>query len=124
MLDRKRNLNKLIQILKLAKARQARRIESSQVTKQADQRATTPAAVPRPVMPHSHLTDTEALARKVSAEMVRDAQAAFAAVMAELNASQTSNAPLPFDDSEDVAEESDEAITSQHLIQADRVGEA
>jgi hypothetical protein len=123
MLDRKRYLNKIIRILKLAQARQARRIEPSQTTNQADHQATTPAA-PRPVTPLSHLTDTEALARKVRAEMVRDAQAAFAAVMAELNASQTSNAPLPFDDSEDVAEEPDEAIASQRLIQAGRVGEA
>jgi len=123
MLDRKRNLNKLIQILKLAKARQARRIESSQVTNQADHRVTTPAAH-KPVTLHSHLTDTEALTRKVSAEMVKDAQAAFAALMAELNASQTSNALPPFDDSEDIAEESTEAIASQSLIQADRVGEA
>lgn len=125
MLDRKRNLNKLIRILKLAQARQARRIEPSQTTNQVDSRATPPAGTPRPEeAPRSHLTDTEALTRKVRAEMVRDAQAAFAAVMAELNASQASNAPDEFNDSEGTAEESEEASNGQRLIQADRVGEA
>ena len=35
-----------------------------------------------------HLTDTTALVRKVNADLVRDAKAEFAAVMAELNASR------------------------------------
>jgi hypothetical protein len=123
MLDRKRNLNKLIHILKLAEARKARRIESFQTTNQADHQATIPAAR-KPVTLRSHLTDTEALARKVRAEMVRDAQAAFAALMTELNTSQTRHAPLTFDDCENAIEETDEAIASQRLIQADRVGDA
>ena len=124
MLDRKQNLNKLIRILKLAHARKALRIEPSQRTKQADHRAVSQAAVSRPAeIPQSHLTDTEALTRKIRAEMVRDAQAAFAAVMAELNASQAHEAPHQSDGSE-ITEEPDEAITGKSLIQADRVGEA
>lgn len=125
MLDRKQNLNKLIQFLKLAKARKARRAQPSQISDKADHRAATPVVTPRPgEMLQSHLTDTDALSRKIRAEMVRDAQAAFAAVMVELNASQTNAAPHEYNDSEDTAEETDEAITGQRLIQANRVGEA
>jgi len=125
MLDRKRNLNKLIRILKLAEARKARRMQPSQMTKQADHRTSTQVPAHRLEGPlRSPLTDTEALARKVRADMVRDAQAAFAAVMAELNASQINDALHESDDFELTSEESGEAITGQHLIQADRVGEA
>jgi hypothetical protein len=125
MLDRKRNLNKLIRLLELADARKARRIKPSQMTNRVDHRSATPARTPKPEMATpSHLTDTEVLARKIGAEMVRDAQAAFAAVVAELNASQTHTAPHEFDDSQANAEESDEAIAGQRLIQANRVGEA
>jgi len=125
MLDRKQNLNKLIDFLKLAEARKARRTQPSQMSDKVDHRAITPLVTPRPgEMLRSHLTDTEALARKIRAEMIRDAQAAFAAVMVELNASQTYTAPHEYNDSEDTAEETDESITGQRLIQADRVGEA
>ncbi|MGD8456840.1 MAG: hypothetical protein PVF83_10670 [Anaerolineales bacterium] len=125
MLDRKQNLNKLIQILKLVKARKAMRIEPSKITNQADQQAPAPVETPRPGQAlRSHLTDTDALARKIRAEMVRDAQAAFAAVMTELNASQTSGTVHEVDSSKIITEESDEPAADRRLIHAGRVGEA
>lgn len=111
MFDRKRNLNKLIKARKLAEAKQARRMKASKTKIQKVDRsatqtvaATNPVTVSRPKRAtQSHLTDTEALTRKVREEMVKGSQAAFAAVMAELNASQTNTAASkPKDSASDV----------------------
>jgi hypothetical protein len=125
MFDRKQNLNKLIQSSKKAQAKKARWSKSSQVQNHKDHQSTALVTGSGPQKaPRSHLTDTEALTRKVSADLVRDAQAAFAAVMAELNASQNNAAPDETETSAEDAEESDDAIISHRLIQIDRVGEA
>ena len=106
MLDRKRNLNKLKKARKLANAKKARRTATSKKTAQKDSPTAQRLAATRPNRaPQSHLTDTEALTRKVREAMVRDAQAAFAAVMAELNASQVSTAPYKTEESEEEADE-------------------
>jgi hypothetical protein len=125
MLDRKRNLNKLILSRKKAQAKKARRIKSSHTQNHKDHQPTALVTGSRPQeATRSHLTDTEALTRKVRADLVRDAQAAFAAVMTELNASQNNAAPDETETSAEDAEESDDAIVSHRLIQIDRVGEA
>lgn len=79
------------------------------------------------------LTDTEALVRKVRADLVRNAQAEFAAVMDELNASgrkQEANKrgrALALDEEDIELEESGDAIETalcQSKPQPDHIGEA
>ena len=72
-----------------------------------------------------YLTDTTALVRKVNADLVRNAKAEFAAVMAELNASRNRDESTQPDNS--LAEEDEEnleADLSQNETLADLIGEA
>jgi len=124
MFDLNQTLNKLKLTEMLADAEMMRRMRSSEAVKQVASRSTAPhQASAEPAQTSTtqwaqrpHLTDTETLTRKVSEEMVRDAQAAFAEVMAELKASQVITAT-------DDLEEAEDAILSQHHIQIDHVGE-
>jgi hypothetical protein len=110
MFDRKQNLNKLILSRKKAQAKKARRTQRSKTTNQNNQTTVPFTATMPQKAPRSHLTDTEALTRKVRADLVRDAQAAFAAVMTELNASQINAEPDEPETPAEEAEESDDAI--------------
>ncbi len=118
-------LNKIKLAEILADAKMVRQIRTLKAAEQVAFRSTPPhQASTEPAQNISalhegqrpHLTDTEALTRKVRGEMVRDAQAAFAAVMVELKASQVEIA-------RDKQEETEDAILSQHYIQIDHVGE-
>jgi hypothetical protein len=124
MFDLNQTLNKLKLAEMLADAEMMRRMRSSEAVKQLALRSTTlQQASTEPAhsltlqgAPRSHLTDTETLTRKVREDMVRNAQAEFAAVMAELKASQ-------FNTTADEPDEIEDAILSQQHIQIDHVGE-
>ena len=67
-----------------------------------------------------HLTDTAALVRKVNADLVRNAKAEFAAVMAELNASRDRDESTQPDNT--LAEE-DEEDTEANLKQSETIAD-
>jgi hypothetical protein len=68
-----------------------------------------------------HLIDTAALVRKVNADLVRNAKAEFAAVMAELNASRNRDGSTQ---PENTLAEEDEANLNQSETKAGLTGEA
>ena len=137
MFDQLYNLNKQIHAEMLETSKTAQLLKSA-----AEKRMTTAppkeevelAAVLKARQEHLlSLTDTEALVRKVRADLVRNAQAEFAAVMDELNASgrkqeaHKRGRTLALDEEDIGLEESGDAFETdlcQSEPQPDHIGEA
>jgi hypothetical protein len=137
MFDHLYNLNKQIHAEMLETSKTAQLLKAA-----VEQRKTTPppkeeielAAVLKARQEHlQSLTDTEALMRKVRADLVRNAQAEFAAVMDELNASgrkqeaHKRGRALALDKEDIGLEESGDAFETalcQSEPQPDHIGEA
>ena len=137
MYDHLYNLNKQIHAEMLETSKTAQLLKAA-----AEQRMTTPppkeevelAAVLKARQEHLlSLTDTEALVRKVRADLVRNAQAEFAAVIDELNASgrkqeaHKRGRALALDEEDIGLEESGNVVETdlrQSEPQPDHIGEA
>jgi hypothetical protein len=93
MFDQNYHLNKLKLAEMLADAEKERLVKLARAANQPAPRLAAPPKADNEPAPVPSPTDSAALSRKVREELVRNAQAAFAEVMAELNASQTNTAP-------------------------------